>query len=117
MAKRSAVAERRNYRVKIVDEAKNIALAYLKSIELEHVIEFGLPEVDDRYHCWRVPLLNQHSVNIGEVVIDAFSSFILEKKTTQKVILESRYSDANPNTRKSVRTIPPKFPIFAIPLD
>ena len=107
MTKRSAVAERRNYRVKIVDEAKNIALTYLKSLELEHVIEFGLPEVDDRYHCWRVPLLNQHSVNIGEVVIDAFSSFILEKKTTHKEILESRLlGRTSPKTKKRSHNTP-----------
>lgn len=90
MANRSAVAERRKYRVKVVDDAKNIARSYLQDIELEHVIEFGLPEIDDRYHFWRVPLLNQQSCPIGEVVVDAFSSFILEKKTTQKDVLESR---------------------------
>lgn len=37
MPNKSAVAEKRNYRVKIVEDAKNIALEYLKSIELEHV--------------------------------------------------------------------------------
>lgn len=90
MANQSTVAERRNYRVKVVEDAKKIAFAYLKSIDLEKAINFGLPEVDDRYHCWRVPLKNPHRLNIGEVVIDAFSSFILEKKTTQKDVLESR---------------------------
>lgn len=90
MPNKSTVAEKRNYRVKIVEDAKNIALEYLKSIELDRVIDFGLPEVDDRYHYWRVPLINQHHAKIGEIVIDAFSSFILEKKTTQKEVLESR---------------------------
>lgn len=90
MANHSIVAERRNYRVKVVDDAKNVAFEYLKSIELENVVAFGLPEVDDRYHYWRVPLLNPEKLNIGEVVIDAFSSFVLEKKTTQRGVLESR---------------------------
>ena len=90
MANHSTVAERRNYRVKVVEDAKKIAFEYLKSLELEKAVNFGLPEVDDRYHCWRVPLMNPHKLKIGEVVIDAFSSFILEKKTTQKDILESR---------------------------
>lgn len=90
MMRQSSVAEKRNYRVKIVDDAKKIAFEYLKNIELEKAIHFGLPEVDDRYHYWRVPLLNSNKLNIGEVVINAFSSFILEKKTTQRDILESR---------------------------
>ncbi len=34
MANKSMVAEKRNYRVKIVDDAKTIALEYLKNIEL-----------------------------------------------------------------------------------
>jgi len=96
MANHSAVAERRNYRVKVVDDAKKIAFEYLKNIELEKAIQFGLPEVDDRYHYWRVPLLNIHQLNIGEIVIDAFSSFILEKKTTQREILESRLLGRKP---------------------
>lgn len=90
MANHSTVAERRNYRVKVVDDAKRIAFEYLKTIELDKAIHFGLPEVDDRYHCWRVPLLNPNKLTIGEVVIDAFSSFILDKKTTQRETLESR---------------------------
>ncbi len=57
MIKANTVAGKRRYRVKIVEDAKKIALEYLKNIELSNVIHFGLPEVDDRYHCWRVPLL------------------------------------------------------------
>jgi DNA modification methylase len=96
MANKSTVAEKRNYRVKVVEDAKSIAFEYLKTIELEKVIHFGLPEVDDRYHCWRVPLVNQHKQKMGEVVIDAISSFILEKKTTQKDTLESRLLGRKP---------------------
>ncbi len=96
MANHSAIAERRNYRVKVVDDAKNVAFEYLKNIELEKVVTFGLPEVDDRYHYWRVPLLNPEKLNIGEVVIDAFSSFVLEKKTTQRGVLESRLLGRTP---------------------
>lgn len=100
MAKKSVVAEKRNYRVKLVTDAKRIALEYLKSIELSKVINFGLPEVDDRYHCWRVPLISQDNAKIGEIVIDAFSSLIFEKKTTQKSVLESRLLGRKTKKRK-----------------
>lgn len=100
MANKSIVAEKRNYRVKIVDDAKKIALEYLKSIELSKVIKFGLPEIDDRCHCWRVPLVCQDKSNIGEIVIDAFSSLVLEKKTTKKEILEYRLLGRKTKKRK-----------------
>ncbi len=107
MANTSTVAEKRKYRVKVVDDAKSIAFEYLKRIELEKVINFGLPEVDDRYHYWRVPLVNQHHANIGEIVIDAFSSFILEKKTTQKDVLETRLlGRASKSTKQRTHDIP-----------
>lgn len=63
---------------------------YLKGFALDKVIDFGLPEVDDRYHIWRVPLLSKNKENIGEIVIDAITSLINEKKSSDKEILESR---------------------------
>jgi len=77
------------YLVNTVEEAKSISLEYLKEIELENVINFGLPEIDDRYHIWRVPLKSQLST-IGEIVIDAQTSIINFKKTTSKQVLEAR---------------------------
>lgn len=77
------------YMVKSVEEAKKSALGYLEQIDLKNVIEFGLPEVDDRYHYWRVPLKHLGD-SIGEVVIDAYLSLVVEKKTTTKEVLEAR---------------------------
>jgi DNA modification methylase len=89
--RKSLVAEKRGYRVTTVEEAKAIAQLYLEEIELKELITFGLPEVDDRYNVWRVPLkVEFKKEKIGEVVIDAKSSLVLENKTTQKDILESR---------------------------
>lgn len=77
------------YRVESVRDAKSVASLYLKQIALENTLAFGLPEVDDRYHCWRVPLLaNGHSV--GEVVLDAATGLVVEDKTTAREVLESR---------------------------
>jgi len=78
------------YRITGVKEAKQVSKDYLKSLALEKVIDFGLPEVDDRYHIWRVPLLSKNSENIGEIVIDAITSLINEKKSSDKQVLESR---------------------------
>ena len=89
MKKKNTVAERRNYRVKNVSGAKKIASEYLVGIDLKKVIKFGLPEIDDRYHYWRIPLKNQNKV-IGEVVIDAKTSLIVSKKTSGKSILETK---------------------------
>ncbi|NAS29739.1 site-specific DNA-methyltransferase [Flavobacteriaceae bacterium R38] len=95
------------YRITKVSDAKKVATEYLKQIELESVVKFGLPEIDDRYHIWRVPLLNANKERLGEVVIDAKTSFIVEKKTTAKEILEKKLLGRN--KKKSTRkksTIP-----------
>lgn len=47
-----------SYRIKTVEQAKSLAFEYLVELQLDKVIEFGLPEIDDRYHIWRVPLKN-----------------------------------------------------------
>ncbi len=85
------VAEQRKYAVLDVQAAKRIALIWLQSAKLENSIEFGLPEVDDRYHIWRVPLLSKAAKErIGEVVIDARTSLILQNKSTSPAQLEAR---------------------------
>lgn len=85
------VAEQRLYSVLNVQDAKDIAFTWLKDISLENAIDFGLPEVDDRYHIWRVPLLQKYSNRrLGEIAIDAKTSLILLEKTTASAILEAR---------------------------
>lgn len=89
--RKPTVAEQRNYRVLNVRAAKQVAQVWLERAQLQKAISFGLPEVDDRYHIWRVPLLNKVSQErIGEVVIDAYTSLILEDKSTAPEILEAR---------------------------
>jgi len=84
------MSKKKLYRITEVKQAKEVAHDFLKSISLEKAIDFGLPEVDDRYHIWRVPLISKSRETIGEVVIDAITTFIHEKKTTSREILESR---------------------------
>ena len=82
-AKRT-VAEQRSYLVTTVAQAKAITNTWLSGIGLENAVGLGLPEVDDRYHVWRVPLRKARgTVKVGEVVIDAYTTEILGEKTTK----------------------------------
>ncbi len=91
MRNSTTTAEFRKYAVRNVKEAKKIALLWVQNMHLENTISFGLPEVDDRYHIWRVPLITNGSNNkIGEVVIDAKTSLIREDKSSKQDILEAR---------------------------
>jgi len=96
MLNRTTVAEKRKYNVLDVKSAKKVASFWLERAKLENAIEFGLPEVDDRYHIWRVPLVGKASHDrIGEVVVDAYTSFIIEDKSTNPEVLESRLLGRN----------------------
>lgn len=109
MLQKSTVYDRRKYRVKNVEDAKRVSVNYLKDIDLDNAIQFGLPEVDDRYHIWRVPLKGKGGHKVGEIVIDAYTSLIQEKKTTQKEILEARLlGRANGTTKKRKKTEVPR---------
>jgi len=91
MIERVTVAERRNYDVLNVDDARQIATTWLESAELENAVAFGLPEIDDRYHIWRVPLIARNShERVGEIVIDAYTSLVIEEKTTAPEVIEAR---------------------------
>ena len=87
----SRVAEQRHYAVCTVADAKRIAQEWLARIDLARAVVFGLPEVDDRYHIWRVPLLAKATEQVvGEVVIDAYSMLVVSERTTSQAVLEAR---------------------------
>ena len=44
--RRKTVAERRNYLILTVDQAKAVVLEWLRQIRLERATRFGLPEVE-----------------------------------------------------------------------
>lgn len=92
---RNTVAEARRYGVLNVEQARRITRDWLSSMDLANAAELGLPEVDDRYHIWRVPLLKPSTdASIGECVIDAKTSLIDGRSTTRDVI-ESRILGRN----------------------
>lgn len=90
MARSNKYIIKSTYRVRSAKEAKEISLNCLEEMELNKVISFGLPEIDDRFNIWRVPLKSVAGEKIGEVVIDAITSLIDSDKTTDKGILENR---------------------------
>ena len=84
------ISQEREYSVINVKQAKQIVNDWLVDIDLQKVIDLGLPEIDDRYHYWRVPLCASNGAKIGEVVIDAYSTEILASKTTKPQLLSAR---------------------------
>lgn len=101
MARQNKKMVRATYRVNTVKDAKKISLEYLKKIELDKVISFGLPEIDDRFHIWRTPLKSKDGSSIGEVVIDAVTTLVDSSKTTTKELLENRLlGRTNSNLKK-----------------
>ena len=84
------VSEKRKYLVLTVAQAKEIVNNWLTEIDLGNAIKLGLPEVDDRYHHWRVPLCAENGNRLGEVVIDAYSTEIVLPKTTRPELLTAR---------------------------
>lgn len=84
------VSEEREYLVLTVKQAKQIVKEWLSDIDLVQVIRLGLPEIDDRYHYWRVPLCARNNAKVGEAVIDAYSTEIIASKTTKPDLLTAR---------------------------
>lgn len=88
---KKTIAEQRNYQIVDVKSAKDVASVWLNELDLTNAIDFGLPEIDDRYHVWRIPLLAHYGdYRIGEVVIDARTSLIVLDKSTNSEKLEAR---------------------------
>lgn len=109
MARQNKKVVRASYRVKTTKEAKAISLDYLKSVELDKAISFGLPEIDDRFNIWRIPLKSKDGIAIGEIVIDAITTLIDISKTTTRELLENRLlgrTDASLKKKKSKTEAP-----------
>lgn len=88
--KRIPVAERRKYIVRTSEEAKKIVLEYLMQNGIdEGGIKFGLPEVNDRYHGWKVPLIYADN-NIGDIIVNAYTSEIEANLSSNLEIVQYR---------------------------
>ena len=78
------------YLIDNVSEAKVIAFKYFTTLDINNDVSFGLPEIDDRFDVWRVPVLDFQNNKIGEIVISAITAVVDVNKTTKKCLLESR---------------------------
>lgn len=95
------LSKKSTYRIQTGKAAKEVAFAYLQQLELENALSFGLPEIDDRFDIWRIPLKSKDGVSIGEIVIDAITTFVDTNKTTAKEILENRLLGRKPKASKA----------------
>jgi DNA modification methylase len=100
------VAERRRYQVHTTREARAIASLAVAEAGLEKQVEFGLPEIDDRYDVWRVPVLGPGG-RVGEIVIDATTSLIQKDRTTAAGVLHARLARASTTETRAPRTRAP----------
>ena len=109
------VSERRRYLVTTVAQAKEITVNWLTEIELNHVVSLGLPEVDDRYRIWRVPLLRQlDDARIGELAIDAYNTVVLHEKSTKPEMLEARLLKKDEVRAEKKRKNDAKYPVSTL---
>ena len=108
------ITETRKYLVTTVAQAREITAAWLETLELINAVKLGLPEVDDRYHIWRVPLCNEQGAKVGETVIDAYTTELLPEKTTRPEMLEARllHKPENENAQKRDEKI--TYPISSL---
>ena len=72
--------EDRSEMIKSAGEARQISEKWISDYlsDVEKLISLGLPEVDDRYNLWRVPIVLSNATNqlIGEIRIDFEGSVI-----------------------------------------
>lgn len=99
---KDTVAEKRKYNILNVDAARQVTRTWLESIDLVDAITLGLPEIDDRYHVWRVPLVGKHSQErVGEAVINAYTSLLIADKSTAPETLEARLLQRKTTPKKA----------------
>jgi DNA modification methylase len=93
---RRLVSESRNYRVLTVAQAREVAEEEVGRWDLEFELQYGLPEIDDRYHVWRVPLMSPNGDDkVGELVIDARTSLVQTKRSSEADTVRSRVQQSD----------------------
>lgn len=87
----------RNYKILNTKQTKEIATVYLmkKQIDIE-IIAYGLPEMNDRYHEWNVPILYKNQL-IGEIKIDSYTGEINTARSTDIDIFFKRIKKIKQN--------------------
>jgi len=103
--KKQNVYEKRGYAVTSTAEAKKIAQDFLQSQSPElKKVKFGLPEADDRYHVWRIPVLDPSKDRIGEVVVNAKSGDIDQAKSSEISVMIQKFAEHTPTETPTKKT-------------
>ena len=85
------VYEQRGYSITSTAQAKLLASEVLSNWDQGDVdLRFGLPEVDDRYHVWRIPLIRGKSERLGELVFNAKSGVFDATRSTEPELIQTR---------------------------
>ncbi|MEB8123852.1 MULTISPECIES: DNA-methyltransferase [Staphylococcus] len=111
MSKKS-ISETRQYKVLTTVEAKNILSNFFEAQKFN--VDFGLPEIDDRYHIWRVPILYSNET-IGTYIIDAFTGNIVKDRSTKLELLIERKNSIKPIEQKKHTNKKEKYIISDLP--
>jgi len=87
----STVYSRRQYAVASAAHGQEIAEGVVGTWDLDDDVSYGLPEVDDRYHVWRVPVLSRDSTRrVGEIVINAKTGTVDCRRSTTVSAVRAR---------------------------
>jgi DNA modification methylase len=117
MTQKATVYDKRGYFVKNVVSAKEIVTEILSSWSIEsQSYKLGLPEVDDRYHVWRIPVISPKKFRLGEIVLNAKNGEIDLQKSTKGEILKEKIVLSIDEIEKKTRTRVQKDPIIVSPL-
>jgi len=88
---RRTVYEKRGYKLLSTTQAKSLAREVLKSWGQDDAdLQFGLPEVDDRYHVWRIPLIRGKNERLGELVFSAKTGLFDATRSTEPELIQAR---------------------------
>lgn len=105
------VYEKRGYKLTSGKAAKAVATSFLSHMpKLDSLVEFGLAEVDDRYHVWRIPILSPAKNRVGELVISAKSGLVDTKKSSDVNLLSEKLA-SEPEVLPASKKMAKKSPI------
>lgn len=99
MRKRTT-SQRRNYKVLTTADAKKIASNFIHDA-IDY--NFGLPEIDDRYDVWKVPIKNASNVTIGIIIVDAYQGEVNVKRSTSLELMIRRIGSEDNNSKELTR--------------
>jgi DNA modification methylase len=117
MTQKVTVYDKRGYSIKNVVAAKAIVNEILSKWSIDaDSYKLGLPEVDDRYHVWRIPVVSTKKTRLGEIVLNAKNGELDQQKSTNGEILKEKIDLSIKEVEKKAKPKVSKEPISISPL-